>query len=148
VLGAIGDERAVQELIRFLEESGPARLTAAGWAARSSVPVALGWALHRSGDRRALAWLSARVQPQGWEASALRWLPPGEADARARDVKLSRRAVMGLGLSGRPAGREVLQRTLEAAPGPDRELLQEAIQASEVVERDGLEGYYRRGGHR
>ncbi len=152
VLGAAGDQAAVEPLIRFMEAGGHKRLSRAGWAARSSVPLALGYSLYANGSRRAQEWLAARARPEGWGASGLRWLPPGKTDAAGRDRTLSMRGIMGLALSGRPAARTVLREALAgletkqggADPSGVRELLEEAIEANEFIQREGLGAYYRR----
>ena len=148
-LGMVGNEAAVEPLIRFLEAPGPAGgLSLSEFRARLAVQPALGYILARQANGRALSYLREGLNPESW-SRRLSWRSSAQADDVARNAQLTNMAIWGLALSGRPeAGTalEALQATAASDPARFREgtaqLLTEARAAHAVIARVGLRGYY------
>ena len=151
-LGMIGDERAVDPLIAFLSKEEPEPLSHAIYTAKSSVPMALGYLINKSGNKKALAYLKDHVYPDGWEKDQLKWRSPYHANTEARDQQLSTMCVLGLALSGHPEAKEALREMkkpakTDAAVKFQRQvggIVDEAIQANDTIAKEGLGGYYRK----
>lgn len=148
-LGMLGDVRAVDPLIQFLEAGSGATLSHAHFVAKSSVPMALGYLLNKHDSAKALAYLQAGAQPSTWAARGLSWTSPVHTRAPDRDAQLSKMAIIGLAVSGRPAARQTLAKLArDAATAGDRAfqervraVVTEAIEAHDQIERDGLIHY-------
>lgn len=150
MLGIIGTDRAVGRLIEFADEDVRGTLSRAHYVAKSSVPIALGYSVNRTGSEEALNYLSESLDPNIWNTRGLTWTSPYHAAAADRNVQLSTMAIMGLGLSGHPAAADAL-RTLQT-PDTTRARFQaqvntvitEALEALQTVAEVGLAEYYRR----
>ena len=148
-LGMVGSPRAVEPLIRFLEQDAGVGLSRMHHRAKSVVPMSLGYLVNRSKDQAALAYLLASVKPEMWTARNLRWPSPLHATSEGRNQHLSKMAVIGLALSAHPAAAQAL-RTLQGAPTSDAErafqakargVIDNAVAAHERIARQGLTTY-------
>jgi hypothetical protein len=110
----LGDERAVEPLIQFLERDVPGRpLTHAEYIAKSVVVMALGYVINKNGSPSALNYLKENVKPDAWSAR-IKWTSPYHPTVDARNLQLSKMTILGLGLSGNSSAAE----TLVALQGP------------------------------
>jgi HEAT repeat protein len=152
-LGMLGDERAVDPLIRFLEQGIPSqRLSRAHYIAKTGVVMALGYLINQSGSQKALAYLKDSVKPGIWRERNTNWTSPYHATFDARNLQLSKMAILGLALSGQPSAAETLRYLQRPAiTEGDRKfqdqvsaVISEALSAYETISREGLMSYDRR----
>jgi hypothetical protein len=68
VLGMIGDERAVDPLISFIEADDQGDLSREHYAAKTSALMALGYLIDKSGNQKALDYLIDSLAPDTWVA--------------------------------------------------------------------------------
>jgi hypothetical protein len=149
-LGMLGDATAVHPLIAFLERGVGRRLSHSHYIAKSLVPMALGLNANQSGSQEALAYLTASLASDVWTERSLRWSSPFHATAAARNLDLSKKAIIGLALSGNPDAGGALRALRGAVPLRHRRLqataravLPDAIRAHGEILRGGLASYYR-----
>ena len=151
-LGMLGDEQAVEPLIRFIEtapSTGP--LTHPQYVARTSAVISLGYIVNKTRNRQALEYLTQSVQPQVWSERRMAWISPYHSNPQERNAYLSKMAILGLGLSAAPAAAETLRSLrMTSATEEDRifrekvaAAVAEALGAHETIGRIGLLGYYR-----
>ena len=114
-LGAIGTERAKDVLITYLFSDPDGQLSPAAYIAKSDVPVALGWLVHKSDDREALELLiNATDETGGWHRGSTgqrRSTGTRRPHRQPRDQSNHRIDVVGHGGGGNTPG---------AAAGPAR----------------------------
>jgi hypothetical protein len=99
-LGAIGTERAKEVLIAYLFDDPEAELSPAAYIAKSDVPVALGWLVHKSDDRQALELLINATNGDWWVAQGIDWSTPIHQSREDLIASLVTKAIIGLTLSG------------------------------------------------
>jgi hypothetical protein len=99
-LGAIGTERARDVLITYLFTDPKGRLSPAAYIAKSDVPVALGWLVHKSDDREALELLINATNGNWWMAQGIDWSTPIHRSREDLITSLVTKAIIGLTLSG------------------------------------------------
>jgi hypothetical protein len=99
-LGAIGTERAKDVLIAYLFADPHGRLSPAAYIAKSDVPVALGWLVHKSDDREALELLINATDGDWWAAQGINWSTPIHRSREDLVASLVTKAIIGLTLSG------------------------------------------------
>jgi HEAT repeat protein len=145
-LGMLGDERAVDTLITFLEQDAKGSvLTHAEYIAKSSVVMALGYVINKSRSEKALNYLKEHVKPQSWR-DKIQWTSPYHSTPDALDIQLSKMTILGLGLSGNPSAAETLT-SLRTDPDKEfrtqvRDVVAEAQKANEKIFKEGLASYY------
>ena len=149
-LGMMGDERAVEPLMQFLEQ-GPAgqRLSSHHFVAKCRVLMALGYLVNRNGNQKALDYLKSSLNPGQWQRRGLKWVSPHHPSADGRDYQLTDMSILGLALSGRPEAGEALhalqQPATNAADKQFRarvsDVVQTALSAHGEIARDGLVKY-------
>jgi HEAT repeat protein len=152
-LGMLGDDRAVDPLIRFLEQGIPSRrLSHVHYVAKTGVVMALGYLINQSGSQKALTYLKDSVKPGVWRERNTNWTSPYHATFDARNLQLSKMAILGLALSGHPAAAETL-RSLQrpALSEVDRKfqaqvsaVVSEALSAHATISWEGLASYDQR----
>jgi HEAT repeat protein len=151
VLGMIGDERAVEPMISFIQsDSGPAGLSQAQYRAKTSALMALGYLVNRTGNQRALNYLQESAKPEIWESRAITGTAPFQASTTERNIDFSKHAILGLALSGRPEAAQTL-RSLQQPTGTAGadlqaqlgDLVSEALNEHERVSSQGLAEYDR-----
>ncbi|MCB2262088.1 MAG: hypothetical protein LGR52_04010 [Candidatus Thiosymbion ectosymbiont of Robbea hypermnestra] len=169
ILGMIGDNSAVEPLIEFIDES-----EAVGTPSRSreraekSAVMSLGYIINRSGNQRALDYLTTRMTPPApMDAMAAVTSLTETTDVTPQEKNLSKYAVLGLALSGNPRAAEALQSYQDQEPEPVesawsslrmmmgmspsgagagdtlRSQVGEALRAHEEIAEQGLAEYYR-----
>lgn len=132
-LGALGDARATEPLIRYLENA-TGEVSEGKFQALLVVPVALGQ-LAGAGDNTALQYLIARTQPAAlfaFDGQKPKWSYGRYAGSTA-ELVLTQNVVMGLGASGRDEALAALQ-TLAAHP-PAAKLMDNIREAIPVNRR-------------
>lgn len=151
-LGIIGDERAVDPLIAFLSRGVTGTLSHSEYTAKTSVLMALGYLVNKSGSKKALTYLMDSLDPAVWAKRKVNWTSPYQATMDDRNVQLSTMAILGLALSGQPAAAEAL-RSLQKAPRTKAaekfqaqvsQVVAEALKSHEMIAKQGLAEYYRK----
>lgn len=145
VLGMIGDDRATEPLIDFLERRFTGRVDGAAYRALLEVPASLGL-LARDPSSRAFAYLVDGTSLEAWQGRALPWVVPPLQPAD-RDLLMLRRSIVGLGFSGTEAGRESLLGVRRSLVGSNleralRDNIAEALWASERIQDLGYERFF------
>lgn len=148
-LGIIGDDRAVDPLIRFIE-GVDGSVGREDFAAKSSAIMALGYLLNKSPNEKALNYLKNHMTPEGWRDSPLATAQGFRGSEDERTAQLSTLAVIGLALSGRPEAKEALL-SLEESLGTMGQtpfanqaslVVSEALKTHDIVMKEGLAAYY------
>jgi hypothetical protein len=150
VLGMIGDERAIDPIIAFIERDR-GKISAVHYRAKTSSIMSLGYLLNKTGDRRALYYLTSGLEPKVWSERAGVNLAPYQSTTTERNDDLAKYAILGLALSGHPGAEQAL-RALQT-PTEDEEqrkfrdqvsdLVAESLQEHQRIFRGGLSDYYR-----
>lgn len=149
----IGDDRAVDPILAFIN-GGTGQLSHAQYTAKSSAVMALGYLVNKSGNRKALDFLKASLDPDAWGERRMSWTSPYQPSVADRNMQLSTMAVLGLALSGNTEARDALL-SLQRAPktaGSKRlqarasDTISEALSANQMIAEQGLAEYYRKNG--
>jgi len=119
MLGAVGDERAAEGLIEFVEEPGDARLSQWHHDGRTEAIRALGFLTYRTGSERALTYLIDSLTSGVWRERKVMGLAPGRKSYAEYDSLLSTYAIIGLAWSGHPRAKEALMSVLRS-PTPEQ----------------------------
>lgn len=145
-LGMLGDVRAIDPLIDFLEQDHGGRLSPPQYLAKSAVVITLGYIIQKSRNEKALAFLIDGADPQSWTRRGLRWSSPYHRTEAERNRQLSAMAILGLGLSGHPDAAKHLRSLKQesASRGLDDGAIQEALKANAEIARKGMALYDRR----
>jgi hypothetical protein len=150
-LGMIGDPRAVQPLLELFAEGG-GQLSDEEFKVRKTVVISLGYLLNKTEDREALEFLAEGLNPESWTRK-VGWESPEGLSEEHTQSQLTKMAVWGLALSGRPEAREALV-SLQQAPlatfsegtrGIFLDVVQEAAETYLTVAEQGLLGLYQKG---
>lgn len=146
-LGAIGDPSAAPPLIEFLTADAGI-ISEARYRAKAAVLMSLGYLINKSGDRRALEFLTTGLSPDVW-ASRVKWAGPFGDNESDLSLHLTKLAIWGLALSGNPMAGNAL-RSLKrsgftfSSDASLMEVLDEALAFYSRVVRLGLAETYRR----
>ena len=153
-LGMLGDERAVDPLIQFLQQGATAPLSHPQYIAKSSVVMALGYIINKSRSEKALQFLVESTDPEIWARRDIKWSSPYHSTEVERNRQLTIMSILGLGLSGDPRAARVLRslrqtsatpqaKTLRAQIPEVGDVLKEALQANQKIAKTGMADYYR-----
>jgi HEAT repeat protein len=116
VLGVVGDERAINALIAFVEKPvSEAHLSRAHQDARQQAIMSLGYLINKTGSERALTYLIDGLTPSEWRQRRVQGIAPWASSYEEYDLQLSKYALFGLALSGHPRAGEAL-RSLQQSP--------------------------------
>jgi len=151
VLGVIGDERAVEPLLAFIEKGVEGQMSYRHHVARDGALVGLGYLVNKTGNEKALNYLKAGVIPETWEAKKITGIASYESSTAERNENLSKRAIVSLGLSGNPSAAEALRllqkpmdaETKKAFQSQISGLVSQALKDNEKISNKGLSAYYR-----
>jgi hypothetical protein len=152
VLGMIGDQRAVDPLISFIEAHAlPDGLSRRHYAAKTSALMALGYLVNKSGDRKALDYLKASATPDAWAAKDISGIAPFQRSVSERNRDFSKYAILGLALTGSPEAAQVLRQLQVPAASPTTrefqaqvgDVISEALRENQKISEQGLMNYYR-----
>jgi hypothetical protein len=145
VLGMIGDPRATEPMIEFLERRFSGEVDPVTYGALLQVTPSLGFLAHDT-TGRAFSYLREGTSIEAWRKRNLAWTFPALRGGD-REILMVKLDIHGLGISGTEAGRAHL-RTLQGSLGVDRDGLwnfikrdvAEALRVSEHIRRTGYEG--------
>ncbi len=140
VMGIIGEDGTAETLINFVEGNRNRALDPDTYRASLTAVMSLGYLANR-GDASAMSFLSN-------SARALATASPATTpDLRLEPVAVGQNAVLGLGLSGRPEGAQVLQELrnarIEARIPGAAELLTNSQTTLDRVRQQGVGSLYR-----
>lgn len=149
-LGMIGSERAVDPLISYINRGSAAEDTISqpAYKGRVGALVALGYLVNLTSNQKALSYLLESTSPAIWSQRNM-----DITEKTMRDF--SKYAIISLGLSGHPTAAAHL-RSLRDQEGAayDRsfrtkigDILNQGLQISEYVSRNGLIKYYEKDAH-
>ena len=149
-LAIIGNARAANYLIRFIERPEPDDLSAPARRAKTAAIIALGYLVNRTASPLALGYLLDRAEVANWRGiETVPPLAPGQP-AAARRADLGEHAVLGLALSGNARAHARLNAMLAPSGDPEQEafqiraraLIQQCVNVCSLVGAQGLERYY------
>lgn len=149
----IGDPVGVDAVINFIDNPEGDTLSQANYRAKTSAIMALGYAVHKTGNEPALDYLIQNSRnTEVWSQKELNWISPFQTDTNERNLDLSTMAVMGLALAGTPEAGEALQALQDpTVTGIDAafqrqvsSVVSEAIKTNQEISEIGLIEYYRR----
>jgi hypothetical protein len=151
VLGMIGDERAVDPLISFIEADYSGDLSTELYRAKTAALMALGYIINKTGNRKALSYLMSSLHPETWGARDVVGIAPFQGDTAERNTDFSKHAILGLALSGHPEAAQALRSLQQPAPTEAQrafqaeagDLVSEALEEHAKIAREGLASYYR-----
>lgn len=151
-LGMIGDERAVDPLIAFVEKDVGGTLSHSHYIAKTSAVMAMGYLINKSGSEKTLAYLKDSLKPEVWGDRKTTWTSPYHATVGDRNARMTKMAIVGLALSGHPAAAQALRSlqkpaTTEAGKrfqAQVSDVVSEALRSHEMISKEGLAGYYRK----
>src|SRR5262249_10742654 len=135
-IGIVGGPDASETLIGFVDASGNRALDADSYRAALTAVMALGYVAN-SGDERALSFLAAAARRSN--------APSQHTDSlRLEPSTIGVQAILGLGLSGRPEARTVLEELQRSEDASLRERATDALRIHKAVASKGLAEYFRR----
>ena len=150
LLGAVGDERATDALIAFVERPvDNMRLTVEEEAGQRWAIISLGYLVNRNGSERALKYLTEGLTPGVWRQRGVGGMPDWANSYDQYDLERSKHALFALALSGHSAAGSAL-RSLRDTPtsaqaqfrtGLDDTLAQ-WLEVYDLVAERGLAGMY------
>jgi len=147
-LGAIGDEEVFDSLVAFME-SGSGVLSATEYAAKTSVPMALGYLMFATDSDNAFQYLRDGLDPLTWTGRGISWRSPFSLTDQEELDQLLTVSVIGLALSGAPQAADELFSFEESQTGqrePFVSLLLDAFETHDTIFNRGLAEYYRLAG--
>lgn len=145
LLAAVGDERAVDALIEYIEKPAAGRLSFEQNQARKAAIIGLGYVINRTGSERALSYLIDGLTPSVW-SRRVHGTPPWTDSPNYEQH--SNWAILGLALSGHPrAGQALrsLQQTLTPQPariGGLYTTVKQWLEVHDLVAERGVTGMY------
>lgn len=148
-LGVIGDPRAVQPLIAFIER-GVGQLSQEEYGAKKGALHALGLIAAQAPSPAATTYLARGMDPSFW-ADRLRWTLPYSTATATRDTQMLKAAIWGNAFSGRPQAGNAFQQLrvrlmtpalANSAAADLPELLVEAEAVWQQVSREGVAQFY------
>src|SRR5205085_5111603 len=105
-----GDERAVRPLLQFFT-AGEGRIPDSHYRAKTAILMSLGYLANKTENREAIGFLVGSLDPDVWPRR-IKWTGSFPSDTEDQRVHLTKLAIWGLALSGRPEVRDAL-RTLK-----------------------------------
>jgi HEAT repeat protein len=116
LLGIVGDERAADALIAFIERPVEnVRLTSDEQDAQRWAIMSLGYLVNRNASERALTYLIEGLTPSVWRQRKVAGIASWASSYEEYDLRLSNYALQGLAMSGNPAAGQAL-RSLQQSP--------------------------------
>ncbi len=114
LLGVVGDERAVEALIAFIEKGETHSISRLHNRARNGAMRALGYLISRTGSKRALDYLIEGLTPGVWRERNVMGIVAYADSYEEYDLVLSKYALFGLAVSGHPRAGEALRNLLQS----------------------------------
>ena len=151
VLGLIGDERAVDPLVAFIAAGQTDTLTRDHYKAKTAALISMGYLINKTGSRKALDYLTASVSPEIWATRGVVGRAPFQGGMPERNHDFSKKAVLGLALSGRPEAAQILRSLQQPAATESQRsfqtrmsaLVAEAIEQHQQISSQGLINHLR-----
>ena len=136
-LGVIGDERAVDPLINFLDRDIQGEVNSSLLSALLSVPTALGHIAGKGSDQ-ALNYLIASAKPQTRRTKTMPWRFGQLSDEKLYPA-LMKASIIGLGISAQPRAMQVLEQMHTGTDTPQdiRPAVAEAVKLSGEIKSKG-----------
>jgi HEAT repeat protein len=149
VLGVVGDERAVEALIAYVEKPVTQPISRAQHNGRGAAITALGTLVNRTGSERALQYLIDGLTPSVWRQRNVEGVSASATSYDEYDLQLSKYALFGLAMSGSPKAGDALRR-LDRSPTPAQlrfrngidDVLKTWLEVHALVAEKGIEGMY------
>jgi len=148
----IGDDNAVDSVLDFINKEEQGELSVSHYTAKTSALMALGYAVNKNGNKKALEYLKSCIYPSYWEEKKLSWTSPFQASRADLSVQMSTQAVLGLALSGDKDAATALRSLQEpsaATTEVDKQfqaqvgsLVSEALNTLDIISKDGITEYY------
>ena len=143
LIGVRGDPEMVPSLIAFVEGKN----SDIGWSAqvyrgRTSAIMALGYLVHETGDKHALKYLIASIDPWIWtDERHVPWVLNHE-NPDWLSQQLSTAAITALAFTGKLKARDALDRVIETRDGRIQEVARSMRPEWELISTAGLQEYY------
>lgn len=145
----IGDDRAADPLIAFIEKKDRGKLSRSVYTAKTSAIISLGYLINKSGNKKALTHLTNSLNPNVWTQKKLAWTSPFQEKRDDRNIQLSTMAVLGLSLSGHADAKVALNSLKQPAPrglakrfrSEVRPVVDMALKEHELISKKGLLNY-------
>ncbi|QIL90170.1 hypothetical protein GNX18_10680 [Microbulbifer sp. SH-1] len=148
VMGIIGDESSLDEMIAFIEGKPSLEYTETYDRAKTSAIVSIGYLINKSNSDRAVKYLEKMSFPENWEAKKIPGLTKRQKTYANRNRKFSRYAVIGLGLAGNEKSELALKR-IKSIKFKDKAYQDEidgvvdsTISENKKIRKLGLKKYY------
>lgn len=150
VLGIIGDERAFDAMVEFIERDRE-DISAAHYRAKTVAVMSLGYLINKTGNKKAIDYLRRGVEPEIWATRLGSNITLYHSNIAERNNDLAKYAILGLALSGNSEAARALQslqgRTSIKAQQKFRiqisNLVAEALKEHKKITRQGLANYYK-----
>ena len=142
-LGMIGNDHATAQLIEFLERKEETKvLSREEYAAKSVVPIALGYIVNKSQSERALNYLVDGASLDGWDRRNLDWESPYTPQKEERNRQLLYTSILGLGVSGHSTAANLLRILQRSSDEDTKNVATSALEANQIISNSGLSNYY------
>ena len=149
-LGFIGDNRAVDPMIKFITQSRAATISQNNIVAKRSAVMSLGYIVNKTGNKKAFDFLAKSLEPNIWRTRKVTWrtrlIKPG-----VRDKSLTKMAVLGLAVTGKKEAADVLKKFKLSAKYKNNktlyiknmpQIIDSSIQEHKSIKSQGLLKYY------
>jgi hypothetical protein len=150
-LGMIGDERAVDLLIAFIQRGDQDVLSPEKYTAKTSAIMSLGYIINKTGNQKALEYLRTGINPETWSNRRITGIASFQKNMVERNRDFSEASILGLALSGHPEAEQALKSS-QQIPETDidrnfqeqkNNLITEALKEHRRISQMGLEEYYK-----
>ncbi len=154
LLEIIGDEKALNGLIAFIERDPGGELTESHYIAKTSAIMGLGYLINKSNSKKALNYLVQSASPNTWANRKVPGLTKLHVTTEERNMDMAKYAILGLALAGtKESGQALRQLQTQAASASTSTsfaavqkdgVLSEAISEHQEISTKGLSGYYKK----
>lgn len=148
-LGMIGDIKAFDPMVAFIEKNSPIQ-TEQHYNARTNAILSLGYLLNATNNDRILDYLKNSLSPDIWNKRKIEGTAKYQSNAAERNLDYSKYAIFGLALAGTPKAKEVLETMSQPITRVENSIFQlkysnvirSALIENEKIHRQGLKKYY------
>jgi len=155
VLATVGDERAVDPLLAFIEREVylvDGKMSQSNYFGKVRAITGLAGLVDRTGSEKALNYLKEGVNPEIWESRIRRGIGPFQDSMAERNMSFSIDAIIGLGLSGNSSAAETLRSLQEPVDTETKRVFQsrasstvsEALKSNKEISSIGATNFYRK----
>jgi len=145
----IGDESVLKNVVEFIERDPGGEYTQAYHRAKTGAIMGLGYLIHNTKSKKALAYLKESLRPGVWQTRGMEGLSRLHSTAEERDADFSKYGLLGLALAGTPESAAVLGSLKSARPessgfkAQDADMLDFLLEQNNNIARKGMEKYNR-----